>query len=101
MVLDMGHFSVGSVAKEGDAIMTLVPLNLPLEAEVSIDTKDIGYVRLEDPARLKLDAFPFQRHGTLEGRLRVVTEDAYGDDGREITDLSGPGGAFEQVGFAM
>lgn len=77
VVLDMGHFSVGSVAKEGEAIMTLVPLNLPLEAEVSIDTKDVGYVRLEDPARLKLDSFPFQRHGTLEGQLRVVSEDAY------------------------
>jgi hemolysin D len=77
VVLDMGHFSVGSVAKEGEAIMTLVPLNLPLEAEVSIDTKDVGYVRIEDPARLKLDSFPFQRHGTLEGQLRVVSEDAY------------------------
>jgi hemolysin D len=77
VVLDMGRFSVGSVAKEGDPIMTLVPLNTPLEAEVSIETKDIGYVRLRDPVRLKLDAFPFQRHGTLEGRLRVVTEDAY------------------------
>ena len=57
--------------------MTLVPLNTPLEAEVSIETKDIGYVHLGDPVRLKLDAFPFQRHGTMAGRLRVVSEDAY------------------------
>jgi HlyD family secretion protein len=77
VVLDLGRFSVGAVAKEGEAIMTLVPLNLPLEAEVSIETKDVGYVRLDDPARLKLDAFPFQRHGTLDGKLRVVSEDAY------------------------
>ncbi|QLA15998.1 HlyD family type I secretion periplasmic adaptor subunit [Desulfolutivibrio sulfoxidireducens] len=84
VVLDMGRFSVGSVAKEGDPIMTLVPLNVPLEAEVSIETKDVGYVHIGDPVRLKLDAFPFQRHGTMEGRLRVVSEDAYtmgtGDD---------------------
>lgn len=77
VVLDMGRFSEGSVAKEGDPIMTLVPINTPLEAEVSIETKDIGYIHLGDPVRIKLDAFPFQRHGTLEGRLRVVTEDAY------------------------
>ena len=77
VVLDMGRFSIGSVAKEGDPIMTLVPLNTPLEAEVSIETKDIGYVHLGDPVRLKLDAFPFQRHGTMAGRLRVVSEDAY------------------------
>jgi len=77
VVLDLGRFSVGAVATEGEAIMTLVPLNLPLEAEVSIETKDVGYVRLDDPARLKLDAFPFQRHGTLEGQLRTISEDAY------------------------
>ena len=77
VVLEMGRYSVGSVVKEGDAIMTLVPLNTPLEAEVSIETADIGYVHIGDPVRLKLDAFPFQRHGTFEGRLRVVSEDAY------------------------
>uniref|UniRef100_I2Q7P8 Type I secretion membrane fusion protein, HlyD family n=1 Tax=Desulfovibrio sp. U5L TaxID=596152 RepID=I2Q7P8_9BACT len=77
VVLDMGQYSIGSVVKEGMAIMTLVPLNNPLEAEVSIETKDVGYVHLGDPVRLKLDAFPFQRHGTMEGKLRVVSEDAY------------------------
>lgn len=77
VVLELGNYSIGSVVKEGEAIMTLVPLNFPLEAEVSIETKDIGYVRIKDPVRIKLDAFPFQRHGTMEGDLRVVSEDAY------------------------
>lgn len=77
VVLDMGQYSVGSVVKEGMPIMTLVPLNTPLEAEISIETKDIGYVHIGDEVRLKLDAFPFQRHGTMEGKLRVVSEDAY------------------------
>ena len=62
VVLDIGQYSVGSVVKEGMPIMTLVPLNTPLEAEVSIETKDIGYVHVGDEVRLKLDAFPFQRH---------------------------------------
>jgi len=77
VVLELNQYSVGSVVKEGMAIMTLVPLNTPLEAEVSIETSDVGYVHLGDSVRLKLDAFPFQRHGTMEGRLRVVSEDAY------------------------
>ncbi len=77
VVLDVGQYSVGSVVKEGMPIMTLVPLNTPLEAEVSIETKDVGYVHIGDEVRLKLDAFPFQRHGTMEGKLRVVSEDAY------------------------
>jgi len=77
VVLDMGQYSVGSVVKEGMPIMTLVPLNTPLEAEISIETKDVGYVHIGDEVRLKLDAFPFQRHGTMDGKLRVVSEDAY------------------------
>ena len=77
VVLDIQDYSVGSVVKEGMPIMTLVPLNTPIEAEVYIETKDVGYVHHGDIVRIKLDAFPFQRHGTLEGRLRVISEDAY------------------------
>lgn len=77
VVLEMGHFSVGSVATEGESIMTLVPLNMPLEAEFSILTSDIGHISLGDPVRIKLDAYPFQRHGIVEGKLRVVSEDAF------------------------
>jgi type I secretion membrane fusion protein, HlyD family len=88
VVLDIGQYSVGSVVKEGMPIMTLVPLNTPLEAEVSIETKDIGYVHVGDEVRLKLDAFPFQRHGTMDGKLRVVSEDAYvansGENGQKV-----------------
>jgi len=88
VVLDMGQYSVGSVVKEGMPMMTLVPLNTPLEAEISIETKDVGYVHVGDEVRLKLDAFPFQRHGTMEGKLRVVSEDAYvansGESGQKV-----------------
>ena len=77
VVLEVGRFSIGSVATEGEAIMTLVPLNMPLEAEFSILTSDIGHITIGDPVRIKLDAYPFQRHGLVEGRLRVVSEDAF------------------------
>jgi len=75
VVLEFGPFSEGSVAREGEAIMTLVPLDVPIEAEVMIDPKDIGYVRAGDSVRVKLDSYPFQRHGTLSGTLRTVSDD--------------------------
>ena len=75
VVLEFASFSEGSVVREGESIMTLVPLDLPIEAEVLIDPKDIGYVRTGDSCRLKLEAFPFQRHGTLQGTLRTVSDD--------------------------
>ncbi|MEY3788594.1 MAG: hypothetical protein RLZ75_2801, partial [Pseudomonadota bacterium] len=61
----------------GAIIFTLVPINTELEAEVQIDAMDVGYVKLGDTSRLKLDAFPFQRHGTLEGEVYTISEDAF------------------------
>ena len=31
-------------------------------------------------ARLKLDAFPFQRHGTMGAKIRTISEDAFRRD---------------------
>jgi HlyD family secretion protein len=58
-------------------MFTLVPLGDTLEAEVSIDAIDIGYIKTGDSAHLKLDAFPFQKHGALQGKVRILSEDAF------------------------
>ncbi|MDI1278993.1 HlyD family type I secretion periplasmic adaptor subunit [Methylobacter sp.] len=77
VVLDIAKLSVGSVVQSGGAFFTLVPLGAELEAEVQIDAMDVGYVKLGDTARVKLDAYPFQRHGILNGEVRTVSEDAF------------------------
>lgn len=82
VVLEIAQRSAGSVAKEAEPIVTLVPLDAPLEAEVEIRASDIGFVRAGQQARIKIDAFPFQRHGTLQGAVRTVTEDSFQKDER-------------------
>jgi len=77
VVLDIAKLSRGSVVQGGGAFFTLVPLGTELEAEVQIDATDVGYVKLGDISRLKLDAFPFQRHGFLDGEVRTMSEDAF------------------------
>lgn len=80
VVLDVARLSVGSVAREAEPLFTLVPLDAVLEAEVQIGAGDVGYVKTGDRARLKIDAFPFQRHGVLEGSVRTISEDAFRRD---------------------
>lgn len=80
VVLDMAKLSQGSVAKGGDPMFTLVPLAADLEAEVQIDSLDVGYVKAGDVAHLKLDAFPFQRHGDIPAKVRTISEDAFRRD---------------------
>jgi HlyD family secretion protein len=77
VVLDMAKLSQGSVVQAAEKMFTLVPLGDTLEAEVSIDAIDIGYIKTGDSAHLKLDAFPFQKHGALQGKVRTLSEDAF------------------------
>lgn len=80
VVLDIVKLSPGSIVKEAETFFTLVPLNVALEAEVNIDSLDIGYVKRGELVNLKLDAFPFQRHGTLAAKVRTISEDAFRRD---------------------
>ena len=80
VVLELGQRSIGSVAKEAEPLVTLVPQGNTIEAEVDVDSADVARLRVGDTVRVKLDALPFQRHGTLDGRLRVVTENSFPPD---------------------
>ncbi|MBR0672497.1 HlyD family type I secretion periplasmic adaptor subunit [Neoroseomonas soli] len=75
-VLDVARRSAGSVLREAEPLVSLVPAGAPLIAEVVLRSADIGQVRAGDPAVVKVDAFPFQRHGTLPGWLRAVAQES-------------------------
>jgi HlyD family secretion protein len=77
MVQDIAKLSQGSVAQAAEKLFTLVPLGTALDAEVQIDSLDVGHVKPGDVAHIKLDAFPFQKHGTLEAKVRTLSEDAF------------------------
>ena len=77
VVLEIAKLSQGSVAQGAEKLFTLVPLNAPLEAEVHIDSLDVGYLKVGDSAHVKFDAYPFQKHGSLDAELRTLSEDAF------------------------
>jgi hemolysin D len=80
IVLEVAQRSVGSVMKEAEPLYTLVPLDSPLEAEVTVEGLDVGHVETGAEARLKLEAWPFQKHGTLSGKVRTVSDDTFTPD---------------------
>ena len=77
VVLEIAKRSVGSVLQPAEPFATLVPVNAPLIADISIKSSDVGYVKLGDPVVIKVDAFPYQRHGFLKGKVRSIGEDSY------------------------
>lgn len=75
VVLEVARVTRGSVVREAQALVTLVPNDASLEAEVRIDNADVSGVKEGDTVRVKIDAFPFQRHGVLSGRVRKLSPD--------------------------
>jgi len=75
-VLEVARRSAGSVLREAEPLVTLVPAGTPLIAEITLRSADIGQARTGDAVVVKVDAFPFQRHGALEGTLRAIAQDS-------------------------
>ncbi|WP_343628733.1 HlyD family type I secretion periplasmic adaptor subunit [Roseateles sp.] len=66
----------GGIVTEAQPLMVIVPDDAPVTAEVMLQNKDIGFVRAGDEAAIKLEAFPFTRHGTLPATVTRVSPDA-------------------------
>jgi len=76
VVKDLATHTVGTVAAPGTILMTLVPLDEPLVAEVWIGNDDVGFVRKGQSVKLKLSTFQFQKYGMVEGVVHQVSADA-------------------------
>jgi hemolysin D len=87
VVLTLAPLSVGSVLRQGDSLMTLMPANAPVEAEIQIASRDIGFVRPGDACVLKVGAFNYMEHGTAEGSIRWISDNAFttDDDGKPVS----------------
>jgi HlyD family secretion protein len=86
VVLTLTKLSAGSVLKEGDPVVTLVPLGAPIEAEIHFSAADIGFVRPGNPVTVKVDAFSYVEHGTAAGHLDWISEGSFtaDDNGKPV-----------------
>src|SRR5207249_6931308 len=66
VVKDLATHTIGTVTTPGTILMTLVPKDEILRAEVWVKNDDIGFVREGQPAKLKLAPFTFQKYGMLD-----------------------------------
>jgi len=76
IVKDIATHTPGTVVSPGTVVMTVVPKNDPIEAEVWITHLDAGFVQPKQPAQVKLAAYPFQKYGMVNGEVSQVSPDA-------------------------
>ena len=80
VVLEAAQRSIGSVVREAETLFTVVPLEDKLQAEVQVESKDVGHLKVGQFVRLKLDAFPFQKHGTGAGTIKLISQDSFSNE---------------------
>ncbi len=79
IILDTPVVTKGSIVSEGDEVLTIVRTNQPLVLEVDINPKEISKMEIGLPVSVKLDAFPFQEYGDLEGELVFISKDTFSE----------------------
>jgi len=70
---------VEGVLSPGERILSIVPQH-GLYAEVFVPNKDIGFIKLGQDAKVRVDAFPFTRYGELPAAVAQIAADALAPD---------------------
>jgi HlyD family secretion protein len=76
IIKDLATTTVGAVVQPGSVLMTLVPKDEQLYADVNIKNEDVGFVEVGQTAQIKLVTYPFQKYGMLTGKVIHVSADA-------------------------
>jgi len=71
----LSSYTIGGILKPAETVITIVPEGTKFIAEVMILNKDIGYVKKGNDVELKLEAFPFQKFGTIKGKVLNISPD--------------------------
>ena len=76
VVQQLAIHTVGGVVTPAQQLMVVVPNEVGVEVEAVIENKDIGFVREDQIAEVKVDAFPFTKYGTINAKLLSISNDA-------------------------
>jgi membrane fusion protein, hemolysin D len=83
-VQQLAVHTVGGVVTPAQQLMVVVPTDDPLEVEAFVENKDIGFVNAGQEAEIKIETFPYTKHGTIHGLVKSVSSDAIDDEKRGL-----------------
>jgi adhesin transport system membrane fusion protein len=72
--------TVGGVIKPGMSLMEIVPVDDSLLIEVKIRPEDVGFIKPDLPAMVKLTAYDFSIYGGLEAQVENISADTILDE---------------------
>lgn len=78
-VQQLAVHTIGGVVETGKAVMVIVPDHPDVEVEAKVRNRDAGFIKVGQDVAVKLDAFPFNRYGTVSGHVIAMSHDAVPD----------------------
>lgn len=82
IVTNLQVTTIGGVVRPGEEIMQIIPVDEDLFVEAQIAPEDIANIRPGQEATIKLTAYDYTIHGTLKGRVDVISADTFKDERR-------------------
>ncbi|HEX8063269.1 MAG TPA: HlyD family efflux transporter periplasmic adaptor subunit [Allosphingosinicella sp.] len=79
---------LGQAVNPQTTLMSIIPARSTLQAQLSVPTSAIGFIKKGQVVRLAIDAFPFQRFGTITGRVVTVAATPISQPGPNNTTKS-------------
>ncbi|WP_175704560.1 HlyD family secretion protein [Burkholderia ambifaria] len=85
----------GQIVNVGQSAVSLLPQGAPLEAQLMVPSRAIGFVRAGARVLLRYEAYPFQKFGQQFGRVTEVSRTALSP--QEVANLTGHTNVPEQL----
>ncbi|WP_446903939.1 HlyD family secretion protein [Burkholderia sp. YIM B11467] len=85
----------GQIVNAGQSAVSLLPQGAPLEAQLMVPSRAIGFVRTGARVVLRYEAYPFQKFGQQFGRVTEVSRTALSP--QEVANLTGRANVPEQL----
>lgn len=79
IVESLVYRDAGAAVEAPQELLKIVPEDEKLIAEVWVSNQDIGFLRRNQLAAVKIDTFDFTRYGWIEGKLLNISSDAIDD----------------------
>jgi len=88
--------SLGQTVSPGTTVAIVIPEGAKIEAELLAPSKAAGFIRPGQEVQLMLQAFPYQRFGTVRGEITTISRTVLGP-----TEITIPGLKIEEPVFRV
>jgi adhesin transport system membrane fusion protein len=76
----------GGIARPGEEIMQIVPVDDDLVIEAKVKPSDIAFIRPGLSTTIKLDAYDYSIYGSLQGTVTYISADTLNDETRNTNE---------------